>query len=369
MPFDKLLEAPKPAPLQPLRILLVDDEPTTLYLARRLLQADGHEIFEAMDGEQAIEQFARVQPDLVLLDVVIPKMDGLEVLQELRRRDKLAGVIMISALNSEQLAVKSLLSGADDYVGKPLRLKVIQMSIRQVMEKVRLRRHNVTLQAELIAAYQKLRKYMAEPLVYSVLNSPKAPELGGERSLVTVLFLDFADFTPLAEQLPPDDVVCILNDYYALLTDVVIEAGGYLDKIMGDGFMALFNAPMLKADHATCAVQSAVTMRRLLLAANCARTHQLSLRIGVHTGEAVIGNVGTAMLMNYTAIGNTVNTAKRIEEICAPNQILISADTCALLNLDLLEGQNIALRPLGLRQLKGRSIGIEVIAVEDHAAE
>ena len=279
MPFDDLLDAPKLTSLQPLRILLVDDEPTTLQLVRRLLQADGHEIFEAIDGEQAIEQFERLRPDLVLLDVVIPKMDGLEVLREIRQRDKLSGVIMVSALSSEQLAVKSMLGGADDYVGKPFRLKAIRMSIRQVMDKVRLRRHNATLQTELIAANQKLRKYMAEPLVHSLLNSPKAPELGGEREVVTVLFLDFANFTPLAEQLPPDDVVRILNDYYALLTSIVTEAGGYLDKIMGDGFMVLFNAPVFSIDHATRAVQSAISMRRLIVEANHTRGTQA---VGAH---------------------------------------------------------------------------------------
>lgn len=366
MPFDDLLDTPKLTPLQPLRILLVDDEPTTLQLVRRLLQADGHEIFEAIDGEQAIEQFEQVRPDLVLLDVVIPKMDGLEVLGEIRQRDKMTGVIMVSALSSEQLAVKSMLGGADDYVGKPFRLKAIRMSIRQVMDKVRLRRHNATLQTELIAANQKLRKYMAEPLVYSLLNSPKAPELGGEREVVTVLFLDFANFTPLSEQLLPDDVVRILNDYYALLTNVVTEAGGYLDKIMGDGFMSLFNAPIFHIDHATRAVQAAVTMRRLIVQANRTRAHKLSVRIGLHTGEAVVGNIGTSMLMNYTAIGNTVNTAKRIEEVCEPDQILISADTYALLNREALDSLQVVLQPQGRRQFKGLRLGMEVYTVEEH---
>ncbi len=368
MPFDDLLDAPKLAPLQPLRILLVDDEPTTLQLVRRLLQADGHEIFDAIDGEQAIEQFDLIRPDLVLLDVVIPKMDGLEVLREIRQRDKMSGVIMVSALSSEQLAVKSMLGGADDYVGKPFRLKAIRMSIRQVMDKVRLRRHNATLQTELIAANQKLRKYMAEPLVYSLLNSPKAPELGGEREVVTVLFLDFANFTPLSEQLVPDDVVHILNDYYALLTNVVTEAGGYLDKIMGDGFMVLFNAPILNIDHATCAVQAAVAMRRLIVDANRKRAHKLSVRIGLHTGEAVVGNIGTSMLMNYTAIGDTVNTAKRIEEICEPDQILISADTYNLLDRSVLEARQVVLQTQGARPLKGRSKNMEVFAAEDLAS-
>jgi class 3 adenylate cyclase len=272
---------------------------------------------------------------------------------------------MVSALSSEQLAVKSMLGGADDYVAKPFRLKAIRMSIRQVMDKVRLRRHNATLQTELIAANQKLRKYMAEPLVNSLLNSTKAPELGGEREVVTVLFLDFANFTPLAEQLLPDDVVRILNDYYALLTNVITEAGGYLDKIMGDGFMLIFNAPVFHIDHATRAVQAAVIMRRLIVDANRTRAHKLSVRIGLHTGEAVVGNIGTSMLMNYTAIGDTVNTAKRIEEICEPDQILVSADTCALLNSENLNALHVVLQPQGQRQLKGRSIGIEVFTVED----
>lgn len=365
MSLDDLLDAPKLVPQQPLRILLVDDEPTTLQLVRRLLQADGHQIYEAIDGEQAVAMFEQVRPDLVLLDVVIPKMDGLEVLQAIRQRDKMAGVIMVSALSSEQLAVKSMLGGADDYVGKPFRLKAIRMSIRQVMDKVRLRRHNASLQAELIAANQKLRKYMSEPLVHSLLNSPKAPELGGEREVVTVLFLDFANFTPMAERMMADDVVHMLNDYFALLTNVVTEAGGYLDKIMGDGFMALFNAPITCIDHATRAVDAGLAMRRLIVHSNRKRDQRLSVRIGIHTGEAVIGNIGTSILMNYTAIGDTVNTAKRIEEACEPDQILVSAATHGLVNMAAIEIKSACLVSKGDRQLKGRSTPMRIYAVEE----
>lgn len=367
MSVDNFTESSGPATLQPLRILLVDDEPTTLQLVRRFLQADGHSIFEAVDGEQAIEMFERVRPDLVLLDVVIPKKDGLEVLHELRQRDKLAGIIMVSALSSEQLAVKSLLGGADDYVGKPFRLKAIRMSIRQVMDKVRLRRHNVTLQTELIAVNQRLRKYMAEPLLKTLLDSPSAPELGGEREVISVLFLDFADFTPLAEQLPPDDVVRLLNDYYDFLTNAVIEEGGYLDKILGDGFMALFNAPAPNVDHAMRAVRAAVKMRRLVVETNRTRAQKLSVRIGIHSGEAVVGNIGTSMLMNYTAIGDTVNTAKRVEESCEPDQILITTSTRQLIDPTRLDQECVSLAHRGQRQLKGRSSSIEVYSVEECA--
>lgn len=367
MVIDTLLDSPKLTGSQPLKILLVDDEPATLQLVRRMLQADGHDLYEATDGEQAVKIFDEVRPDLVLLDVVIPKMDGLEVLAELRKRDKMAGIIMVSALTSEQLAVKSMLGGADDYVNKPFRLKTIRLSIRQVMDKVRLRRRNANLQAELIAANQRLRQYMAKPLVETLLSSPQPPRLGGVRETVTALFLDFSDFTSLSETFPPDDVVQILNDYYAFLTNIVIEHGGFMDKIMGDGFMALFNAPTTYVDHAERAVRSAIAMRREMCRRNQDRMHRLSARIGIHTGEAVVGNIGASVLMNYTAIGDAINLAKRLEESCESNQILITVDTLRHFSEPSPPWESIEFVPLGARQFKGRRAAIEVFAVEDHS--
>ena len=366
MSFDGLLDSPKLTGSQPLKILLVDDEPATLQLVRRLLQADGHDLYEAIDGEQAVHVFDAVHPDLVLLDVVIPKMDGLEVLNALRQRDKMCGIIMVSALTSEQLAVKSMLGGADDYVNKPFRLKTIRLSIRQVMDKVRLRRRNANLQAELIAANQRFRQYMAKPLIETLLNSPTPPQLGGVRETITTLFLDFADFTPLSERLPPDEVVQVLNEYFAFLPNIVIEHGGFMDKIMGDGFMALFNAPTTYVDHAQRAVLSAVAIRREIHRRNQTRTHRLSVRIGIHTGDAIVGNIGAAVLMNYTAIGDAVNLAKRLEEACEPGQVLISADTFHRLDRSLADWNDIEFQPGGARQLKGRTTSIETFAVEDH---
>jgi class 3 adenylate cyclase len=212
---------------------------------------------------------------------------------------------------------------------------------------------------------------MAKPLVETLLSSPQPPRLGGVREIVTVLFLDFSDFTSLSETLAPDDVVQILNDYYAFLTNIVIEHGGFMDKIMGDGFMALFNAPTTYVDHAERAVRSAIAMRRELYKRNQSRTHRLSARIGIHTGEAVVGNIGASVLMNYTAIGDAINLAKRLEESCESNQILITIDTLRHLSETTTETttkwESIEFVSLGTRQFKGRRAAIEVFAVEDHA--
>jgi CheY-like chemotaxis protein len=277
------------------RILLVDDEPGTVQLVRKILQADGHEVFEAGDGQQAIEMFNATNPDLVLLDVVIPKIDGLGVLQEIRRRDRLTGVIMVSALTSEQLAVKSMLSGADDYISKPFKLKTIRMHIRQVMDKVHLRRHNTLLQEQLIAANEKLRHYMADPLVESLMASSSLPSLGGDRQLVTVLFMDFCNSTPLAQHTPPDELLHTLNEYFALLGDAVLAHGGFMDKIMGDGFMALFNVPSPQPDHATNAVRTAIDMCKHLMVKNQTNKLPMNIRVGRRL-SATLGCHGSSII-------------------------------------------------------------------------
>ncbi len=358
-------DTPKISPLQPIRVLIVDDEPAGLQLVRRLLQADGHEVHEALDGEQAIALFEKVKPDLVLLDVVIPKMDGLEVLREIRLRDKFAGVIMVSALSSEQLAVRSMLSGADDYVSKPFKLRAIRLNIRQVMDKVNLRRRNAQLQQELRLANEKLRKYMAKQLVDTLLKDEMLPTLGGQRCPVSVLFLDFSNFTPLAFSLPPDEVLQVLNDYFSILTQIVTDNDGFIDKILGDGFMALYNTPVSLENHATYAVISAIDMRRRVKEWNRDHRHPLGVKIGIHTGDAVVGNIGTPDLMNYTAIGDAVNLAKRLEENSEADQILISTETNELLDMEHPQLRQVIIKSLGLRNIKGRVESIELFEVLD----
>jgi adenylate cyclase len=342
-----------PPSLETFKILLVDDEPSTLQLVRKILQADGHKVYEAMDGMQAIDVFDATKPDLVLLDVVIPKIDGLGVLQEIRRRDRMAGVIMVSALTSEQLAVKSMLSGADDYISKPFKLNTIRLHIRQVMDKVHLRRYNATLQDQLLQANEKLRHYMAAPLVETLMASPTLPSLGGERQIVTILFMDFCNFTPIAQNFTPDQLLQLLNAYFAELATAIFENGGFMDKIMGDGFMALFSVPSALPDHATMAVRAALQMRRRLIRKNQLHEVPMNIRVGIHTGEAVVGNIGTPRLMNYTAIGEAVNFAKRLEESSEPGQILISSATRNLLNFQRLAIDSIQICALGQRKFKG----------------
>jgi len=334
-------------------ILLVDDEPATLQLIRKLLQADGYQIVQAYDGLEALQQVEEHAPDLILLDVVMPHMDGMAVLRKLRETDNVTGVIMVSALSSENLVVQAMLDGADDFVSKPFTLKNVRVRIRQTLEKSRLRRENLVLQRELQLAHDKIRtilgRYMAASVVERLLASPTLPSLGGERQIATVLFMDFCDFTPLSHELEPDRVLHILNEYLAQVTAAILSEDGTIDKYVGDGVMALFNAPVAQPDHAVRAVRAAIALRDSVIAWAADHQPALRVRVGIHTGEAVVGNIGTTELMNYTAIGDTVNLAKRLQEEGDENTIIVSENTVALLPPDVVD-----LTYLGDRRVKGR---------------
>lgn len=355
------MNTPTPAP----KILLVDDEPDTLHLIQKILQADGFEIHLAHNGVEALEKIHTFQPDTVLLDVVMPQLDGMAVLRELRKTDQNTSVIMVSALSSESLVVRAMLDGADDFVGKPFTLKTIRVRIKQAIEKSRLRRENETLQRELQVAHDKIRellnRYMAAPVVQRLLSSPSLPSLGGERQRATVLFLDFSQFSSLAHRLEPDRVLRVLNDHLAIVTNAIVEEDGTLDKILGDGVMALYNAPVPQADHAVRAARSAVKLRNRIIQWGGQQEIALGIRIGIHTGEAVIGNIGTSEFMNYTAVGDAVNLAKRLQEECENNTIVISQATADLLP------QDARLTPLGERTVKGQSGPISLYRLDAFA--
>jgi len=341
-------------------VLLVDDEPDTVRLVRKILQADGCEVIEATDGEQALAAYAQRAPDLLLLDIILPHRDGLEVLREIRQADSITGIIMVSALTSERITVDAMLAGADDYISKPFQVREMRVRIRQVLEKTTLRRDNARLQAQLQRANDRIRdllqRFMPAEVMAEFMERPEPPALGGKRQETTILYADIQGFTPLAESVPPDQLVEILNSRLQLVATAIQTHGGTLDKFMGDGVIALFNAPSPQPDHAVRAVRAGLDIVAAFKAA-AGPIHRLSIGIGINTGDVVVGNIGTPQLMNYTAIGDAVNLAQRLQEMTDKNELLIGPRT-----FELAKGQ-IAFDPLGMRPVRGRSEQIAVYRV------
>jgi len=198
-------------------------------------------------------------------------------------------------------------------------------------------------------------RYVAPSVVDRVLQNPGALRLGGERREISVVFADMHGFTAFSEQISPEEVVGLLNTYFKLAVDVIFSREGTLDKFQGDAVMALFNAPEDQPDHPYRAVDAAVALQRAIDEHHARSGGSAPLfGIGVHMGEAVVGNIGASFAMNYTAIGDAVNVAKRLQEHAAPGQILVSGAVIERL------GDALEVAPLGAVDIRGRQQSIEV---------
>lgn len=214
---------------------------------------------------------------------------------------------------------------------------------------------------EEIAIRKDLGRYLPAELVEAIIRREQSMELGGRRLPITVLFADVVAFTPLSDRLPPEQVVSLLNELFTLLTEAVFRHGGTVDKLIGDSLMALWGAPHPHEKHARAAILAAQDMLRFVESANPAWKErygvEVQLAIGVNTGDAVVGNLGSRERMDYTAIGDVVNVAARLETIARPQQILISRATA-----DSVEGDFELLR-LGPREVPGRATPVELFEV------
>jgi PAS domain S-box-containing protein len=207
-------------------------------------------------------------------------------------------------------------------------------------------------------AQRRLLEHMVSPAILSQID-PDRLQLGGQRQVITALFADIHGFTSISEQLTPEKLVGLLNRYLGAMADAVLMEEGTIDKFLGDAIMAWFNAPLLQADHALRAVRTGLQIRDSIvqLHKELPEELQLSFGIGIHTGDAVLGLIGSQERIEYTAIGDDVNTAKRIQEHSGINQILISAQIYAAVQAD------VKVRPLQRIQVKGKQKPLEVYEV------
>lgn len=199
-------------------------------------------------------------------------------------------------------------------------------------------------------------RYVSPSVVDRVLEQPGSALLGGERHTISILFADIRGYTTFSENTEPEVVVEALNEYFSIAGEVILARGGTLDKFMGDAVMAFFNAPEPQPDHIFRTVDAALTLQATVERHN-ARTppqRRLEFGVGIAVGEAVVGNIGTPEHMNFTAIGDTVNLAKRLQERAARGQILVEETVIRAL------GDRIRVEPLGVMRLKGREASATV---------
>ena len=311
------------------RVLVVDDSERNVKLVHTLLSKQGYEILVAYDGMQALKTVEQTPPDLILLDVMMPGMDGFEVARILRSnpQNRAIPILMLTALRDLEDKVKGLEAGADDFLVKPFHTVELLARVRSLL---RIKQLHDELQSKNSLLEHVLMHYVSREIAQEILRNPEQNlKLGGESCTVSVLFADIRGFTHFSEQREARQVIQVLNQIFNCLTPVVFEHNGTLDKYLGDAIMAIYGVPLTVSESSEQAVRTAWEMQHCFaeLQKEIALISELGLGIGVCTGEAVVGNVGSDQFMDYTVIGNIPNMAKRIQEHAGPGQILIDTRT------------------------------------------
>ncbi|MFC8682571.1 adenylate/guanylate cyclase domain-containing protein [Microbacterium ureisolvens] len=366
-------------PGEPIVVLAVDDLEQNLRLLDAVLSPRGYAVVTAASGEEALDLLDRHDVDLVLLDIMMPGIDGYEVCRRIRAvpRWRFLPVVMITA-SGDQEKRHALEAGADDFVSKPFdqaeliarvaslaRLKRYHDTIeRQAAE---LARWNVELeervasQVDELDRVNRLRRFLSPQVVELVLDSGDESVLSSHRRDIVVVFCDLRGFTPFAESSEPEEVMGVLSEYHAVLGELIDRYEGTLERFTGDGVMVFFNDPLPLDDPARRAVEMAIQIRERvgeLTRQWHRRAIDLDIGIGVAQGYATLGRIGFEGRFDYAAIGSVTNLAARLCAAAAGGQILVAQRAYTAVE------DHVAANPVGELDVRGFSRAVRAYAVD-----
>ena len=325
----------------PDKVLIVDDEPFNLDILEQELTDQGYTIERATDGTEALERVETFKPDVILLDYMMPRMNGIETIEHLRRNEKHKAipVILLTAKGSQEDKARGLDAGADDYVVKPfepvellarvrsmMRLKHMHDSLEEWNQRLEER---VKQQVAEIERMGRLKRYLS-PQVAETLLKGDDNVFKSHRREITVVFLDLRGFTAFSDSAEPEEVMELLKNYHAEMGKLIFKYEGTLERFAGDGIMVFFNDPIPCDNHTERAVRMAVDMRARVSELRqqwLRKGYELDLGIGLASSYATLGTIGFEGRMDYGAVGNVTNLAARLCDEAKGGQILTNQKT------------------------------------------
>jgi adenylate cyclase len=352
----------------PSKILVVDDTAQNRRLMEAVLTPLGHTVLSAESGPEALEMIAADPPDLVLLDVVMPEMDGYTVCRALRANPdtQVLPIIMLTS-SGDQDKVGAIEAGADDFIARPfdqnelvarvrslLRIKqyhdTIQAQTAELAELNRTLESRVQTQVEELEHLGRLRRFLSQQIADLIVSANDDSVLASHRREITVVFCDLRGFTAFSETAEPEEVMSVLGEFHAELGKLIFEFGGTLERFAGDALMMFFNDPIPIPDAPLKAVRMAIAMQERVADLQVGwrkRGHDLALGIGIAVGFATLGRIGFEGRFDYGAVGSVVNLTARLCSEALGGQILLAERAYAA-----VEGV-VTAEPVGPLTLKG----------------
>lgn len=337
-------------------VLVVDDDPVTRQMLSGTLEERGHRVTTADDGRRGLDLVRSERFDVVLLDVLMPHLNGYDVLEHMKGDEELRHipVVMVTSVDEVESAVRCIELGADDYLSKPIDPVLLTARVNAGLNKKRLHdlerahleevaRLNTQLEARVeeqmaeLVRTGELKRFLPLQIAEGLMAGQLSPADGFERRKLTLLFADLVGFTDLSDTLEPEELSEVLNEYLREMTAVAVAHGGTLDNYIGDGLMVIFGAPIADEEpvQAWAALRAGFGM--------IARADELSaairdrgipadlrLRVGVNTGHCTVGVFGSDLLRAYKAVGFAVNVAARLQSEADPGTVLAGFRTYAL---------------------------------------
>lgn len=353
---------------RPSTILVVDDTAQNRRLMEAVLTPLGHIVLSAASGPEALEMIAAEAPDLVLLDVVMPEMDGYTVCRALRQNPDthVLPIIMLTS-SGDQDKVGAIEAGADDFIARPfdqnelvarvrslLRIKsyhdTIQAQTAELAELNRTLESRVQTQVEELEHLGRLRRFLSQQIADLILSANDDSVLASHRREITVVFCDLRGFTAFSETAEPEEVMSVLGEFHAELGKLIFEFGGTLERFAGDALMMFFNDPIPIPDGPLKAVRMAIAMQERVADLQVGwrkRGYDLALGIGIAVGFATLGRIGFEGRFDYGAVGSVVNLTARLCSEALGGQILLAERAYAA-----VEGV-VTAEPVGPLTLKG----------------
>jgi DNA-binding response OmpR family regulator len=364
---------------QPRKILVVDDNPGNVKLLHDLLTVKGYDVATASSGHEALEQIDVDCPDLVLLDIMMPGMNGYEVCQKIRQNPatEMLPVVMVTALDAPQDRIKGIEAGADDFLGKPVNQQELLARVRSLLrvkeyydtiqdQKAQLADWNKELESRVeeqlvqLEKMGRLKRFLSPHLAEMVITGEADDPLKTHRRAVTVVFIDLRGFTAFSQVSEPEEIMAVLQEYHAEMGTIIQEFNGTIEHFAGDGIMVVFNDPVPVPNPTELAMQMVIAMRKQMIDLKdkwIKRGYELDCGFGIAHGYATIGAIGFEGRWDYCTIGTVSNLASRLCDEAIGNQIIIDQKTLAHIE-EMVETEN-----LGLFELKGFSKPINAFNV------